>query len=177
MLLSFFFVIFVALSAWILQRSLLETPLTTTHPEEAVGHMLKNIDLTQGEDGVLLWRLKAAWGSMNQKDNLILMDEPDILYFTRPDNKEVRVTARKGEVQQTEERVRLWNEVVATYEGNRLDAAQMIYTTKNKRAVFDQGAVVSAENMRGSANLLEWDMEHNIITASDNVRMTFDQFR
>ena len=176
-LLSFFVIIFITISAWILQRSLLEDPLPATYPEETAAHMLKNIDLAQGENGALIWRLNAASGNMRQKDGLIFVNEPDILYFTQPDNKEVHITARKGEVQQAEDRVRLWNEVVATYEGNRLEAAQMIYTTKSKHAVFDQAAMRSSENMHASANLLEWDMERNIITASDNVRVTFDQLR
>ncbi len=173
-----FFLVFVlvviAAVAFFLQRSFLDEPEVATSPEEEVaGHMLKNINLVQGKDGVQLWRLKAAWGTMQQADGLVSLELPDIIYYLQPDNEEVHITAKKGEVQQDQNIVRLWDDVTALYEGNRLNAARMDYSTESHIMVFDQGATITGETMRAEAGRLEWDTEGNIIYGSDGVKVVY----
>ena len=170
-----FVAVVIAASAFVLQKNFLEESDATAPQEEKItGHTLKNIHLVQGKDGMALWRLKALSGVMQQSDGLISLEAPDILYYMQPDNKEIHITAKKGEIMQRDQNiVRLWDDVTALHEDGRLNAERMLYSTENRIMVFDQGATITGETLHAEAARMEWDTKTDTIYGLEGVRMVY----
>ena len=170
-----FVAVIIAASALVLQKSFLEEPdAVAPQEEEITGHTLKSINLVQGRDGMTIWRLKAPSGTMQQADGLISLEAPDILYYIQPDNKEIRIMAKKGEIIQHDQHVvRLWDNVTALHEDSRLNAGRMLYSTENRVMIFDQGATITGETLYTEAARMEWDTKTDIIYGLEGVRVIY----
>ncbi|MCC8194545.1 MAG: hypothetical protein LIP28_07870 [Deltaproteobacteria bacterium] len=74
--------------------------VSNADPEDVAALAMKAINLTQGEHGAELWRLKANWGNMRRKDNVMELEKPDFTYYMPPDNKAIFIVGDKGEIEQ-----------------------------------------------------------------------------
>lgn len=138
--------------------------------EEAVGVAMKGIELVQGEKGIELWRLKATWAQLRQENNIIDVDSPDVVY-QMDGGKVLRVRSQKGEVQQQNQFVRMWQDVQATHEGHELFATLMLYNGTSRTMYFPEGARIAGESITGNATRLEWDVAANVLRGSEGVSM------
>ena len=156
-------------------RKALESAISGEAPssaalEEAVGVAMKGIELVQGEKGIELWRLKATWAQLRQSNNIIDVDSPDLVY-QMDGGKQLRIVAKKGEVQQQVQMVRMWDEVHATHEQHELFANLMVYNGTRRTMYFPEGARIEGQTLSGNATRLEWDVADNVLRGSDGVSM------
>lgn len=131
---------------------------------------MKGIELVQGEKGIELWRLKATWAQLRQSNNVIDVDSPDLVY-QMDGGKQLRIVAKKGEVQQQVQVVRMWDEVHATHEQHELFANLMVYNGTRRVMYFPEGARIEGQTLSGNATRLEWDVADNVLRGSDGVSM------
>lgn len=138
--------------------------------EEAVGVAMKGIELVQGEKGIELWRLKATWAQLRQSNNVIDVDSPDLVY-QMDGGRQLRIVARKGEVQQQIQMMRMWDDVHATHDRHELFARLMVYNGTSRTMYFPEGARIEGQSLSGNATRLEWDMASDVLRGSDGVSM------
>lgn len=138
--------------------------------EEAVGVAMKGIELVQGEKGIELWRLKATWAQLRQSNNVIDVDSPDLVY-QMDGGRQLRIVARKGEVQQQIQMMRMWDDVHATHDRHELFARLMVYNGTSRTMYFPEGARIEGQSLSGNATKLEWDMASDVLRGSDGVSM------
>ena len=148
--------------------------ISNVNPDEVAALAMKAINLTQGEHGVELWRLKADWGNMRRKDNILELEKPRFTYYMPPDNKAITIASGKGDIEQTDQKIRFLDSVVATYDGRTLLAPQMIYFGKSREIHCPEGGSMEGEGYEGAADRVVLNMNAEIIEAFGNVDITFD---
>ncbi|CAK7014326.1 MAG: hypothetical protein DELT_02192 [Desulfovibrio sp.] len=148
--------------------------LENAAPEDVAALAMKAINMTQGEHGAELWRLKAEWGNVRRKDNIMELEKPSFTYYMAPDNLPLTVTSEKGEVDQEEQRVTFIGSVVATHQDKVVKAPVMVYSGKNRDLVCPEGAGMTGDNMVGSANRIVWDLNAKLLTGLGDVDMSFE---
>lgn len=151
-----------------------EAVVQSASPEDVAALAMKAVNMTQGENGAELWRLKAEWANVRRKDNIMELEQPKFTYYTAPDNVPLSITSEKGEVNQEEQIVRFIGSVVATYQDRIVKAPVMVYSGKRRDLVCPEGAdMAGANDMAGSANRVVWDLGTKILNGFGNVDMTF----
>lgn len=148
--------------------------LNKATPEEVAALAMKAITMTQGEQGMEIWRLKASWGNVRRKDSVMELEKPMFTYYMPPDNKAVTILSDKGDVEQEEQKIRFLDSVVATYEDKTLFAPEMHYVGKARDVICPRGARVVGLGYEGTANEIVWHMNDQIITAFGNIDVTFE---
>lgn len=143
-------------------------------PEDVAALAMKAINMTQGEHGAELWRLKAEWGNVRRKDNVMELEKPNFTYYMAPDNIPMNVTSEKGEVDQEEQIVRFIGSVVAVHQDRTVKAPVMVYSGKKRELVCPEGADMTGKDMAGTANRVVWDLNSKVLNGLGNVDMTFD---
>lgn len=141
--------------------------------EKAVGLALKGINLVQGEKGLELWRLKATWASLREEGGQIDVEMPDMVYRVGDAEMPLHVTANKGNVAQNQQFLRLWENVVCTYDDYTLRAPLMTYDGKSRTMTFPDGAHVENAKTKGFAHMLRWDLNTNIIEGLEGVTISW----
>lgn len=142
---------------------------------DALNLALKAITLSQGEKGVEVWRLKATWAGMAQKDGQITVQKPRLTYFTPPDNQELHVDADTGDIDQKNQILRFVGNVTAQMDDRLLSGALMVYTGQEKTMTFPSGAVFHDSDMSGSAQQVTWRMNDRTVEAEGEVEVIFEQ--
>ncbi len=148
--------------------------IKTADPEDVAALAMRAITLTQGEHGAELWRLKAEWGNMRRRDNIMELEKPRFTYYMPPDNKPVEITSEKGDIAQEEQIIQFIDSVVATYEGKILRAPQMTYYGKQREIVCPRGGDIQGEGYVGSADKIVRHVNEQEIEATGNVDFTYE---
>lgn len=145
---------------------------------EAVGLALKGIELAQGEKGIEMWRLKATWAAVKQEQGRIDVDAPDVTYRVG-DNADtpLRMVSKKGEITDNQRFLRMWEDVVGTYQDDTLHAPLMTYNATSRIMVFPDGANLKGASFSGNATRLSWSMADNIIRGEEGVSAIFESTR
>ena len=143
-------------------------------PEDVAALAMKAINLTQGEHGAELWRLKADWGNMRRSDQIMELEKPRFTYYMPPENIELTILSNKGEIDQDEQKVRFISDVVATYSDRTIIAPSMVYLGKSREVVCPEGAKVAGAGMEGTANRLVWRLQDKVLEGFGDVDMTFE---
>ncbi len=141
--------------------------------QEAVGLALKGINLVQGEKGLELWRLKASWASLREEGGQIDVEMPDIVYRVGDAEIPLHVTAHKGQIEQDQQFLRLWEDVICIYDDYTLRATLMTYDGATRTMTFPEGAYVESEKSKGFAHILTWDLSSNIIEGMNGVTISW----
>ncbi|MFI3272041.1 MAG: hypothetical protein R3Y11_08090 [Pseudomonadota bacterium] len=141
--------------------------------EEAIGLALKGVNLVQGENGLELWRLKASWASLREEGGLIDVEMPDVVYRVGHAEIPLYVTAYKGQVDQKQQFLRLWEDVVCTYDDYTLHATLMTYDGQARIMTFPEGAHIESVKTKGFAHVLTWHLDTNIIEGMDGVTVSW----
>lgn len=143
-------------------------------PEDVAALAMKAINLTQGEKGLELWRLKAEWGNLRRRDNIMELEKPRFTYYMPSDGTALTVHSASGDISQEEQKIRFVDSVVATYEENTLLAPEMIYMGKSREIICPRGGRVNGRGFWGSAETINWQMSNNILEASGSVDVFLD---
>lgn len=158
-----------------LAKKVQDAVIETADPEEVVALAMKAINLAQGENGAELWRLKADWGNIRRRDNIMELENPRFTYYMSPDGKAVSIVSRKGEIEQEQQIIRFVDSVVATYEDRTLQAPLITYSGKPRELVCPQGGNVRGEGYEGRADRIVWQMNSEILEAFGDVVVMFEQ--
>lgn len=149
-------------------------PEVTPEENDNLSLALKSIELTQGEGGFEIWRLKAEWANMEKEGDLILVDKPKLIYFMREDNSELHVVSDKGDVNQKAHLLRFMNNVTIRQNANTAVGDLLIYNGTAKTMTFPHGGVFAGEGVEGNAPLVVWRMEDQVIEGHGGVEMLFE---
>lgn len=141
--------------------------------EDVAALAMKAIEMTQGEHGAEIWRLKAEWGNMRRNDEIMELEKPRFTYYMPPDGKAVVVVSDKGEINQDDQIVRFITNVVATHENRTVLAPLMVYAGKTRQVTCPQGGRVASPSLEGTADRIVWRLQDKILEGLGNVDMTF----
>ncbi|MEG6548699.1 LPS export ABC transporter periplasmic protein LptC [Desulfocurvibacter africanus] len=128
----------------------------------------KGIELTHGNEGKLIWRLRAESASYDQEKGLVLVQTPNIDYFTQPSDKLLHVRAPQGSVHQESSEVHFWPEVTALYEKASLTAKEIMYDGQGLLTASG-GAVVKQEGVTLMAPVMHFDLNARVFVAEGGV--------
>jgi len=138
---------------------------------EDIGLVLQNILLHQGEGGSELWRLKASYASMSTKDDITSVEAPVVRYtLGDPALKDyIHVTASKGQITENQRFLVLSGDVQVWRADQRITGPMMQYDAKTRTMTFLKGAHLSTAAGSGSAQVLSWQLDDNILRAKGSV--------
>ncbi len=145
----------------------------TAKPDDIAALAVKAIDLTQGEHGLELWRLKAEWGSMRREGGILELEKPRFTYYMPPRNEEVRVSSDLGDVNQDTKIIRFRRNVLVHYGNNTIKGGLMVYNGTVKELRFPNGAEFDGPTLSGDAPLVYWRLDEHQINAAGGVDMTW----
>lgn len=133
-----------------------------------IGMAAKGIELIHGNQGKLIWRVRAESATYNQDKGFVLVQAPDIDYFTQPKGSVLRVRAPQGSVQQESSEVHLWPEVTALYEKASLKAKEVMYDGQGLLTATGE-VVVEQEGVRLMAPIMHFDLNEHVFVAEGGV--------
>ena len=135
---------------------------------------LKSISLSQGEGGVELWRLKAEWGSMQKREDMIFLEQPRLTYFMKEDGKSMHVRSDKGDIQQKKQVMRFIDNVRVTQGETLLTGKLLVYDGAPKTMTMPEGAELSDTGVAGVCNHLIWHIDERRIETTGNIVVHFN---
>lgn len=149
---------------------------TTLNEEDALSLALQAIDMSQGQDGFEVWRLKAEWANMAQEDGKIIVHLPRLTYFMPPpDEGEMHIVSKSGTIYQQEQVLQFIDNVVVSQEGSRITGDLLVYNGTAATMTFPEGGVFEGEGMGGRASIIRWHMNQRRIEANDHVSIDFNK--
>lgn len=157
-----------------LVREARDAALEHAAPEEVAALAMKAMNLTQGEHGAELWRLKADWGNMRRSDQILELEKPRFTYYMPPEHIELTIVSDKGEIDENEQKIRFVTNVVATYRDRRITAPSLVYFGKSREVVCPEGAEMTGAGMEGTANRVVWRLRDKVLEGLGDVDMTFE---
>lgn len=151
---------------------------------------IKGLEIQQGENGVELWRLKAAGAVMSQQGGDIVAEKPFLTYYFAEDNLEnntgqaqvaersvITVQSDAGDVNQKENRIRFVGRVVAKHEDDTLETEVILYEGQQKHLRCPEPSVLIRPGMRGKANTMLWNLSDNTLHAQNGVSIDIETTR
>lgn len=154
-------------------REAQDAVLNAANPQDVAALAMKTINMTQGEHGSELWRLKADWGNMRRDAEVMELEKPRFTYYMPPDNVEVSIHSDTGEIQEKDQIVHFIGNVVAQYSGRTVRAARMTFMGKVKEVVCPEGADITGAGLDGKANRVVWKLNEEILEGFGDVDMIF----
>ena len=149
------------------------TQALSSGQEDIPNIIFKMFSLTQGEEGMEAWRLKAEVASVRKDSGKIYVDAPTITYFTRPDNEEVKVRSALGMVDQGERNMDLWPDVVVLKDNSTLKTTKMSYHGADHTLYFPEKITVESDDILGKAAEASWNLNTNIFEAWGGISIQF----
>lgn len=139
---------------------------------------LKTINLSQGEGGLELWRLKAEWANMQKEDGKIVVERPSLTYFMPEKDKAEKqktlfVTSESGVVDQKEQILRFENQVHITMDDKAIHGNLLVYNGTAKTMTLPNGGEFAGTGISGTAPFLVWNMNNKTIRAEEGVAVEF----
>ena len=155
----------------------LETPGDSDSGDNALRLALKSINLSQGEGGFELWRLKAEWATVQKQDETIVVEKPHLTYFVKDGAPPMLIRSATGSIDQKNRILRFLNAVRVSQEAKLLTSDMLIYQGDDKTMTFPGGGEFFDTGVFGRAGRLVWHIEEKRIDASDGVSVHFADSR
>ena len=133
---------------------------------------MKSINLSQGEDGFELWRLRASAASIVKKDEFIFLESPRLVYFMK-DGTELKVVSDRGEIHQEQQIINFIDNVVVTRENSTITGSMLVYNGTAKTMTFPRGGIFDEPESRGKAHQIIWHINNKEIVGVGNVEVDF----
>lgn len=140
-------------------------------PEEGMDLSLKGIELSQGEQGEELWRLKAQTAFYVQEEDVVQLGSPEITYFLQPEMQKIFIQANKGVIDQKSQKARLLGDVVIQRQQGTIRCDLVIFDGNAKKLTMPGSVTFDETDLVGTATDVVWSLEENIIHADKNVSM------
>ena len=135
--------------------------------------VIKSFLLSQGEDGSTLWRLKAISGTMHKESDVVVIDQPALVYYLPPDDEELFVSSARGEVRQAQKHIRFLEQVVLTHNNSIITSEELIYDGNTRTMTIPQEGLLEGSKMSGRADLMIWHLDTRILECIGSVEAVF----
>ncbi|MCJ2163920.1 MULTISPECIES: LPS export ABC transporter periplasmic protein LptC [unclassified Pseudodesulfovibrio] len=129
----------------------------------------EDIELVQGKQGSMTWKLLAKTAKYNQEKGLIGVDYPQLTAYFGDDRQEVYVRADRGEVDQANDNLTLSDGVSGRFGDLALDAQQLDYVGAIDKVYLKGGVTVRRPDMTITATALEIDLITRQLVAAGGV--------
>lgn len=129
----------------------------------------EDIELVQGKQGAMTWKLLAKTAKYNQDKKLIGVDRPQLTAFFGEDRQEVYVKADRGEVDQTNDNLTLYDNVTGRFGDLGLTAQHLDYVGAIDKVYLKGGVTVQRPDMTLKAVAVEIDLITRQLVAAGGV--------
>nr|WP_321514261.1 LPS export ABC transporter periplasmic protein LptC [uncultured Pseudodesulfovibrio sp.] len=129
----------------------------------------EDIELVQGRQGSMSWKLLAKTAKYNQEQGLIGVERPQLTAYFGEDRKEVYVRADRGEVDQGNDNLTLYDGVSGRFGDMALDAQQLDYVGAIDKVYLKGGVTVRRPDMTIEAKAMEIDLVTRQLVAAGGV--------
>jgi hypothetical protein len=133
---------------------------------------VEDIELRQGRDGRMLWRVRAPVGRYNQETGLVAVDSPRIEYFL--EDSTPMITARRGEVAQEQGLASLRDDVLVVWDNATICARALDFNADDDFLVLTGEVRMHKDFLHLMASRIEVFLDRNEIVAPDGVRVDLD---
>ena len=164
-----------------IENELLDTnandPTSVDHSpslEDSLGLALKGVNLSQGENGIELWRLKASWARLSKDRESIQVDSPTVQYLLGDglNNDTITVRSDKGKIVENQNTIILWKNLLIAQDNKSLTGPYLLYDTKKRHIYFPDGAQFTSPQATSAAGKVTWDLKSNIISGKNGIKVT-----
>jgi len=129
----------------------------------------EDIELVQGKQGAMTWKLLAKSAKYNQEKKLIGVDRPQLTAFYGDDRQEVYVKADRGEVDQNDDNLTLYDNVTGRFGDMELIAQHLDYVGAIDKVYLKGGVTVRRPDMTLQASAVEIDLATRQMVAAGGV--------
>jgi LPS export ABC transporter protein LptC len=129
----------------------------------------EDIELVQGKEGSMNWKLLAKSAKYNQELGIIAVDFPQLTAYFGDDRQEVYVQADRGEVDQANDNLSLYDGVSGRFGDMALDAQHLDYVGAIGKVYLKGGVTVRRPDMTVQAKALEIDLVTRQMVAAGGV--------
>ena len=130
----------------------------------------KDIELVQGAQGVMTWRLLATTAKYNQDKKLVGVEHPQLTAFFGKDRQEVYVKADRGEVDQKNDNLTLYDNVSGRFGDLALEAQHLDYVGAINKVYLKGGVSIRRPDMSFDAVAVEIDLVTHELVAAGGVK-------
>lgn len=143
--------------------------------EQTLDLALKSVNLSQGEGGFEIWRLKAEWANVRKQGEAVIVEKPRLVYFMDEGEKTLHVSSSTGDINQKSQILRFINNVHIIQEDKVITGSLLVYNGSRKTMTFPDGGDFTSPGITGHAAQVEWDLNSKLITATGDVSVLFSQ--
>ncbi|MDD3313602.1 LPS export ABC transporter periplasmic protein LptC [Pseudodesulfovibrio sp.] len=129
-----------------------------------------DIELVQGKEGAMTWKLLASEAKYNQEKKLIGVVRPQLTAFYGTHRQEVYVKADRGEVDQKNDNLTLYDNVAGRFGDLELEAQHLDYVGAINKVYLKGGVTIRRPDMTFSAVAVEIDLVSYEIVAAGGVK-------
>lgn len=129
----------------------------------------KDVQLEQGKDGILQWKLLAKGVRYNQAKNTVQVNGPQLTAYFGKDRKEVYVRATRGDVDQKNDNVTLYDKVIGKFGEFSLTASNFDYIGAIEKIFMKGGVSVTRPDLSVNATAVEIDIRARQLVAAGRV--------
>ena len=130
----------------------------------------KDIELVQGKQGVMTWRLLATTAKYNQDKKLVGVEHPQLTAYFGQDRQEVYVKADRGEVDQKNDNLTLYDNVSGRFGDLALEAQHLDYVGAINKVYLKGGVSIRRPDMSFDAVAVEIDLVTHELVAAGGVK-------
>lgn len=144
--------------------------------EDKLDQTLKTINLSQGEGGFEIWRLKAEWANVMQQGERIIVDNPRLTYLSKTgDATPLYVNSQRGDVVQKSQILRFIDNVRIMQDDKVMKGDLLIYNGTAKTMTFPDGGHFTDTGMQGDAAHIVWALDQKTIVGEGGVHVFFEK--
>lgn len=129
----------------------------------------EDILLEQGSGGALDWKLQARTAVYDQDKKLVVVDRPQLTAFFGKDRKEVYVRSDRGEVDQKNDNLTLFDNVDGRFGMFTVKAKNFDYVGAIDKVVIKGGVTVARPDLEVNATAVEIDLLTRTMVAAGGV--------
>jgi LPS export ABC transporter protein LptC len=132
-----------------------------------------DIELVQGVDGRIDWRVKAKGAEYSQTKNSVTIVAPQLSAYLGEDRNELFIRADMGEVDQRADNFRLWENVTGRYGLFAVKADEFDYIGAMEKVYLKGRVVIRRGDISISATAIEIDTKTRLLVAAGGVEALF----
>lgn len=129
----------------------------------------EDIELVQGKQGYMVWKLLAKTAKYNQENGLVGVERPQLTAYYGDDRQEVYVKADRGEIDQKNDNLTLYDGVTGRFGDLALDAQHLDYVGAIDKVYLKGGVTIRRPDMTLKAIAVEIDIVNREIVAAGGV--------
>lgn len=133
----------------------------------------EDIELVQGVDGRIDWRVTAKGAEYSQTKNSVSIVAPQLSAYLGEDRQELFVRADMGEVDQRADNFRLWENVSGRYGLFAVKADEFDYIGAMEKVYLKGRVVIRRGDVTISATAIEIDTKTRFMVAAGGVEALF----